>query len=128
MKSNKTKRSKSLPSPDHLGDPLLLLEYWAAQTAEARAILADILSPDYTEQSAVLSSPSYIKDPLLLLEYWAARTSEARARVEEQLALAGLSYNMDVALREASEMVGRLEEALSNSPEAKDKLMNGELF
>ena len=105
-----------------------LLQYWAAQVAEARATIARALDSDSPEQTERLLSPAYIEDPLVLLEYWAARTVEARARADERLALAILNINMDIALRESSEMVGRLEAALQYSPKAKEELMNGRLF
>ena len=104
-----------------------MFEYWAAQTAEARARVDHALNVDNNRQSEGLLSPTYIKAPtyikdsFLLLEYLAARTAEARARVEQHLALARL-------IIESSKMVRHLEAASECFPEAKEKLVNGELF
>jgi hypothetical protein len=121
-------QSEGQLSPVHIKDTHLLLEYWVARIAEARATMARALNIDSQGQNEGLLSPTYITDSHLLLEYWAARSGEARARMEESLALASLSINMDIALRESNDMLRRLEAALEYSPKAKSKLMNGELF
>ena len=115
-------------SPVHTKDSHLSLEYWSTQIAEARAAMARALNIDDTVKKERLLSPTYIEDPLLLLEYWVARSGEARARMEERLALASLNIKMDIALKESSDMLMRLEAALEHSPKAKDSLMHGRLF
>ena len=110
------------------GDHHHLQEYWSKQIVEARATIARALNIEGEAQKEGLLSPSFINDPLLLLEYWAARSGEARARMEERLALASLSANMDRSLKESGDMLKRLEAALEHSPKAKDSLMNGRLF
>jgi hypothetical protein len=106
----------------------LSCDYWAAQIAEARARMVRALSSESSGHGDGEVSPAYIKDPQLLLEYWAARTAEHRARVGENLALASLNVNMDIALQESSEMLRQLEEAMGGAPRAMDSLMNGRLW
>ena len=127
LKSNNNRQNGELLSPTYIKDSLLLLEYWAARTAETRARVAHTLNVDNNRQSEGLLSPTYIKAPTyikdspFLFEYLAARTAEARARVEKHLALARL-------IIESSKMVGHLEAASECFPAAKEKLLNGELF
>ena len=90
--------------------------------------MARALNIDNTTQYQALHSPSYIVDPLQLLEYWVARSGEARARMEERLALASLHVSMEIALKESSDMLKRLEAAAEHAPKAKDSLFNGPLF
>ncbi len=67
-------------------------------------------------------------DHLLRLIYLNARSGEARARLEECFAIARLNISMNTALKESHEILEHLEAALADSPSAKEKLMNGELF
>ena len=128
MKSDKKRRNKAAPSSDRIKSPLELLEQWAVKRAEARAKVHQALNGEKKNQSASISTPGHITDPLLMLEYWVARTGESRARMEQHMELAKLNYNMEIALQESAEMVKRLDEALKYSPDAKDTLMNGNLF
>jgi hypothetical protein len=121
LKSNNNRQGGGLLSQTDIEGSLLPLEYLAARAAEARARVARILNIDNNRQSEGLLCPAYIRDSPFLLEYLAARTAEACARVEEHLTLARLNI-------ESSKMVRHLEAASESFPEAKEKLVNGELF